>query len=207
MKAIFQKNFGFLSLNAPTTFIFSLMALILWAVNNSGLFPLNDLLTFNSYRFDISDFSSYLMFFYPFAHINFEHLINNLGFILLLGPLLEDRYGHKTLFTLIFITHLVITFIIFLLGESGISGLSGISYMMIIMGSLSQSRDNKVPISFILVSFLYISLEVINMRNADNTTANSVHLIGGLCGIIFGMFFINGSNEQGSSGGGLPGGY
>ena len=120
------------------------------------------------------------------GHANLDHLIGNLTFILLLGPIIEEKYGsYKTLQMIIFtalVTGLVSAFVF----KIGLLGASGIVFMLILLVSFTNVNSGEIPVSFILVAILFLGKELINSTQA-NQIAESAHIIGGICGSIFGF--------------------
>ena len=71
----------------------------------------NDLL-FVTWHSSLRDPLTYVRFFtYIFGHDGWPHLIANMGYILLLGPLLEEKYGSVRILQIIAITAVVTSLI------------------------------------------------------------------------------------------------
>lgn len=117
------------------------------------------------------------------GHANLSHYINNMMMLLLVGPMLEEKYGSKTLLEMIVITGLVNN----MLFRSGLLGASGIVFMMIILSSVTSVKEGKIPLTLIVVVILYLGEQVAaGIFSADNIS-QLTHIVGGLCGGIFGM--------------------
>lgn len=129
-----------------------------------------------------------------FGHADWEHLIGNFSLILLLGPILEEKYGSGKLALMIFITALCTGLLNLILFDSGILGASGIVFMMILLSSITNFKSGEIPITFILILFLYLGKEVLSSFQADQISQFG-HIMGGICGAIFG-FLINRPNEK-----------
>ena len=126
------------------------------------------------------------LFTHVFGHSDWEHLIGNMAFILLLGPLMEERYGSPALALMMTITALVTGVLNACVIPSTLLGASGIAFMLIVLSSLSTIEKNVIPVSFILVLAIYITREFLHAGRMDNI-ATFAHIAGGLCGSLFGF--------------------
>jgi membrane associated rhomboid family serine protease len=120
------------------------------------------------------------------GHASLEHLIGNLTFVLLLGPIIEEKYGDvKTLFMMI-ITALATGILNILFFHTGLMGASGIVFMFILLVSFTNSKSGEVPLTFILIAILFIGKEIIQSLQTDQIS-QFAHIIGGIVGSIFGF--------------------
>jgi len=126
------------------------------------------------------------LFTHVFGHSDFSHLIANFSFILLLGPLLEERYGSAILALMMSVTALVTGVLTACLIPTPLMGSSGIAFMMILLASFTSFAKHEVPLSFILILVLYLGKEVFIPGKATNI-ATYAHIAGGLCGSMFGF--------------------
>ncbi len=120
------------------------------------------------------------------GHVNLEHLLGNLTFILLLGPIIEEKYGSGRLVIMMFVTALVTGLLNVFLFHTGLLGASGIVFMLILLVSFTNSKNGEIPITFILVALLFIGKEVLHSLQADEVS-QFAHIIGGICGSVFGF--------------------
>lgn len=121
-----------------------------------------------------------------FGHADWNHLLGNLAFILLLGPLMEERYGSPMLALMMTATALVTGVINACLIPAGLLGASGIVFMLIVLASLSTIEKGEIPISFIFIIAIYLGRELTGGAKAANV-ATVAHIVGGLCGSLFGF--------------------
>lgn len=121
-----------------------------------------------------------------FGHASLEHLIGNMTFILLLGPIIEEKYGSSRLIYMIFITALITGLLNIFFFNTGLMGASGIVFMMILLVSFTNVSSGQIPVSFILVALLFIGKELLHSVES-NQIAESAHIIGGFCGSFFGF--------------------
>ena len=137
----------------------------------------------------------YLRFFtHVFAHENFAHFFGNYMLILVVGPLMEERYGGKRLLSMLaataFITGLA-NAVFF--RNVAVIGASGLAFMLILLSSFANIKKGGVPLTLLLVAFIYIGNEVLRgVFQSDNISQLS-HIIGGLCGAGFGFYFKDGA--------------
>jgi len=106
--------------------------------------------------------------------------------MLLLGPILEEKYGSKAILLMMVFTAFFTAILNNLFFSTGIIGASGIVFMMIILVSFANTKGNDIPLTFILVLVLYLGKEVFNAFEAD-TTSQFAHILGGLVGAVFGF--------------------
>ncbi|GJM60987.1 MULTISPECIES: rhomboid family intramembrane serine protease [Persicobacter] len=181
--------------NAPITIGFSsicLLVLVLQAFLPQlmvYLFSVSG--TFNF--FDPLDY--FRIFSHIFGHADATHLISNMLYILLLGPLLEEKYGPYRLMVMILMTGLFTGIFNILMFDTGLRGASGVVFMMILLSSIVNYRRGHIPLTFILVSILYLGQEFLSIYQQDNIS-HTAHIIGGICGSIFGFMLAkkNGNN-------------
>jgi len=133
-----------------------------------------------------SPFSIASLVTHVFGHANLEHLLGNLTFILLLGPIIEEKYGSKNLIYMIIMTALITGLINIFFFNTGLLGASGIVFMLILLVSFTNVSSGEIPVTFILVAILFIGKELLQSVEI-NQIAESAHIIGGICGSIFGF--------------------
>jgi len=126
------------------------------------------------------------MVLYVAGHRDWAHLISNFSFILLIGPVLEEKYGSLAMFLMILVTALATGLLNVLVIRQGLSGASGIVFMLILLSSFTNIRRGEMPITFILVVALYIVREFVNALKPD-TVSQLAHIAGGVCGGLFGF--------------------
>jgi membrane associated rhomboid family serine protease len=131
-------------------------------------------------------FSFLTMVTHIFGHGSLEHLIGNLTFILLLGPIIEEKYGSQQMIYMILFTAFITGIINILFFNTGLLGASGIVFMLILLVSFTNVRKGEIPLTFILVTFLFVGKELIQSVG-DNQISETAHIIGGICGGIFGF--------------------
>ncbi|MBQ8013246.1 MAG: rhomboid family intramembrane serine protease [Treponema sp.] len=126
------------------------------------------------------------LFFHIFGHTDWNHLLGNSAFLLLLGPLMEERYGSKMVALMFVVTAFVTGVINVCLIPHPLLGASGLVFMLIILASITTLDKNVIPLSFIFVVAIYLGRELINAPKAENISTVA-HIAGGLCGSMFGF--------------------
>ncbi|MDR2631638.1 MAG: rhomboid family intramembrane serine protease [Spirochaetaceae bacterium] len=127
------------------------------------------------------------LFTHVIGHANWNHLVSNFSFILLLGPMLETSYGSRSLLLMIAVTALITGMLNILLFSTSLLGASGVVFMMILLASFTNFTKGEIPLTFILVLILYLGREFLNSFNADDIS-EFAHVVGGFCGSLFGFF-------------------
>ncbi|MFT5819485.1 MAG: membrane associated rhomboid family serine protease [Crocinitomix sp.] len=120
------------------------------------------------------------------GHANSDHLMGNLAFILLLGPIVEEKYGSKNMAIMLFTTALVCSLIHLTYSGNSLLGASGIVFMLILLTSLVNFKQGEIPLSFILIVLVYIGKEIMGTF-ADDNISHTTHIVGGVVGAIFGF--------------------
>ncbi|MFP4151752.1 MAG: rhomboid family intramembrane serine protease [Alkalispirochaeta sp.] len=120
------------------------------------------------------------------GHSSWVHLMGNFAFILLLGPILEEKYGSTGLFIMIVVTAVVTGLINVLFVRGGLLGASGVVFMMILLVSFTNIRQGEIPLTFILVVVLFLTQEVVDSLRNDSI-AQFAHIAGGIIGGTFGF--------------------
>lgn len=127
------------------------------------------------------------------GHADWDHLYSNFIKILLIGPLIEEKYGSINLLIAMVLTSLIIGIVNRLLGKGGILGASGVAYMLIILSSFVNMENGKIPITLTLIILFFVVDEVIKLfRRKKDGVSHLGHVTGAICGIVLGILFMNG---------------
>ncbi|MCL2188030.1 MAG: rhomboid family intramembrane serine protease [Defluviitaleaceae bacterium] len=181
--------------NAPVILTFALLSLLVLGLQQV-FEPITYQRLFSVFRASPTDPLTYWrMFSHVFGHANYAHFIANFMIILLIGPLLEERYGGKWLVIMMAVTALVTGLLHIMVSDGAKLGASGIVFMLILLGSFTNLQRGRVPLTLILVLAIFIGREVVAAigADADNNIAYLSHIVGGLCGAGFGFF----ANKEG----------
>lgn len=176
-----------ISYNAPVTLTFSLAAALILLIDGiagsaltANIFSVPPQLAFTR----VVDFLR--LFTHSLGHAGWNHLMSNMAFILLLGPILEEKYGTVPLLIMILITAGITGLLNVLIMSTGLLGASGIVFMMILLVSFTNIRQGEIPLTFILVVLLYLTREFVAAFQ-DNEISQFAHIVGGLIGSLFGF--------------------
>jgi membrane associated rhomboid family serine protease len=180
--------------NAPVSLTFALLCVVILLLNDFllGKHLIPAIFTAPGSAKSASPFNwqspvDYIrLFTHVFGHSDWNHLIGNLSFILLLGPLMEERYGSPAIALMMTVTAFVTGVLNACAIPSSLLGASGIAFMLIVLSSLSTIEKNVIPVSFILVLAIYMTREFLHASKMDNI-ATFAHIAGGLCGSLFGF--------------------
>ena len=172
--------------NAPVVLTFSLICVVVYFGDKiSGGSVLPYFAVNQNVNFDrLSDYPGLIL--YIFGHGSLSHLVNNLTFLLLLGPIIEEKYGAQRLMIMIFLTALFTAILNVVLFKSGLIGASGVVFMLIMLVSFTNFSAGRIPITFIAILILFVGKEFIDGFKQDEVS-QFAHIIGGLCGSIFGF--------------------
>lgn len=176
--------FSYNSVVVLSMFLISFVEIILNSVTGGWL---TDTL-FSTERASLLNPFTYVRFItHSLGHRDWEHFSNNYMKILLLGPLIEEKYGMINLIIMLVITSVVIALVNFIKGKTNLCGASGICFMLIVLSSVVNISNHKVPLTFVLVIIFYIIDELVNIfKDRKSNISHSSHLIGALCGGAFG---------------------
>ena len=180
-----------ISLNAPVTLAFvgvCLAAQLLNALTGGA----SNRLVFSVYRSSPGNPLTYVRSFcHVFGHADWSHLMGNMIYILLLGPMLEEKYGAKKLILVIAVTALVTgVFSQLLFPRVMLLGASGVVFAFILMSSVTVREDHTIPLTFILVALFYLGQQAVQGLFTRDSVSQSTHLIGGAVGTAAG-FLLN----------------
>jgi len=144
---------------------------------------------FSSGRGSIFNIMTYVrMFTHIFGHSNYNHFKNNFLYILLIGPMIEEKYGSINLLKMIIITSFITGLINIIISKKNIMGASGIVYMLILLSSLVNLEAGKIPVTLILIFVFYIVTEVKDGLFKKDNISHLSHIIGAIAGFVFGFY-------------------
>lgn len=175
-----------LHFNAPVVLIFSVVAAFVFIINDFTGGWLTPVVALSPDFSGNNPFHYLSLVTYALGHANSEHLMGNLMLILLLGPVLEEKYGSRKLLIMILFTAFLTGILNLLLLNTGIMGASGIVFMFIILVSFVNVKRGKIPITFLLIVVLYIGQELVQIFQNDNISQFG-HIAGGFFGALFGF--------------------
>ena len=174
--------------NAPVVLTFALISLgVLLLDGATG--GVSTYRYFCVYRSSFSDPLTYVRFFcHVLGHTGYTHYMGNMLLLLLVGPTVESRCGSRATFFFILLTALVTGVVHFaFFPGSTLLGASGVVFMMIVLSSFTDTKKGGIPITMILVVAIFLGREIIDGLVAKDNVSQLTHIVGGICGPIFGF--------------------
>lgn len=145
---------------------------------------------FSSYRSSLFNPLTYFrMIGHIFGHSDWNHFMNNFMIILLVGPMIEEKYGSYNLLIMIGVTAVVTAIVNMIISRNAILGASGIAFMLIILSSLVNIEGGKIPLTLILICLFYIVNEIYSGILKKDNVSHLSHIIGAICGGVLGIFY------------------
>lgn len=176
-----------ISFNSPVVLGFILASLVVLVLGFLTLGKSNELL-FMTYHSALTNPLTYLRFFtHVLGHSGWEHYIGNASYILLLGPMLEEKYGSKRMLQIIAITAVVTGVVNYILFPNvALCGASGVVFAFILLTSFTSFKNGEIPLTFILVAIVFLGQQVYEGVFLNDNISNLSHVVGGVIGSIIG---------------------
>ena len=177
-----------LSFNAPAVLTFTALCVIAQLISMLTRGESNRVL-FSVYRASLLDPLTWVRCFtHVLGHAGWEHLLGNVMYILILGPMIEEKYGTATTAFIMAATALVIGVInmVFFPGVM-LLGASGIVFAFILIASITIREDNTIPVTFILVAVLYLGQQIWQSLFSQDNVSQMAHIVGGAVGAVLGF--------------------
>ena len=180
--------------NAPVILTYFFICLIILMIDKlcKGKFIAT---FFTTYKNDslLNPLTYFKLVSHSLGHADWDHLYSNFIKILLIGPLIEEKYGSINLLIAMILTSLIIGIVNKVFGKGGILGASGVAYMLILLSSFVNMENGKIPITLTLIILFFVVDEVIKLfRRKKDGVSHLGHITGAICGIILGMLALNG---------------
>ena len=172
-----------ITFNSPVVLTFVVISLGAMIANylTAGL---SNKLLFMTYHSSLASPMTYVRFFtHVLGHANWSHYISNMMYMLLLGPMLEEKYGSRTIVEVILITGLMAGLANwFLFPTVALCGASSVVFAFILMTSFTSFREGEIPLTVILVAVIFIGQQVYEGIFVADNISNMAHIVGGLVG-------------------------
>ena len=183
-----MKNKYKITFNSPMILSFAIVCAVVTGLNyiTGGA---SNRAVFMTYHSSLKEPMTYLrLFTHVLGHADWEHFIGNMMYILLLGPMLEEKYGAKRIFQLIAITALVtgvIHYVFF--WNVALCGASGVCFAFILLSSFTGFREGEIPLTVILVAAIFLGQQIYEGIVVQDNISNMAHILGGIVGGIIGF--------------------
>ena len=143
---------------------------------------------FVTYHSSMTSPMTYVRFFtHILGHDDWSHLIGNMAYILVLGPMLEEKYGSSKVIQVILITAVttgLVNYVFF--WDVALRGASGVCFAFILLSSFTRFREGEIPLTFILVAVIYLGQQAYEGILLKDNIANMAHIIGSIVGAFVG---------------------
>ena len=145
-------------------------------------------LLFQTYRSSLLSPLTYLRFFtHVLGHSGWTHFMGNATYILLLGPMLEEKYGSSALVKVILITAFITSILnAVFFPHVALCGASGVVFAFIILTSFTGFRTGEIPLTFLLIAVIFIGQQIYEGVFVKDSVSQLSHIIGGVVGGVIG---------------------
>ena len=176
--------------NAPVVISF---VLLMFIATLSGILTNGSStnMLFSTYRSSLLSPMTYIRFFtHVLGHTGWSHFLGNATYILLLGPMLEEKYGSTALVKAIVITALVTGVVNYILFPNvALCGASGVVFAFIVLTSFTGFGSGEIPLTFILIAVIFIGQQIFEGAFVRDNISQVSHIIGGLVGAVIGYMW------------------
>lgn len=176
-----------ITVKAPLTVIFSLVTVACFFIFQNGDTIPRMFILHGDFEFTNPWWYASLLG-YTMGHVTVSHLIGNISLFILLGHIVEKRYGSVRMFYMLTITGAVTALLHIILFNHRLIGASGLVFMLIVLSSLVDLKDKEIPLTFILIVLLFIGKEIYGSFQSDSIS-QLAHISGGVLGGVFGYVF------------------
>ena len=172
-----------ITFNSPVVLTFAAVSFVVLILNYLTAGHSNKLL-FMTWHSTLRSPLTYIRFFtHVLGHSGFEHYIGNMAYILLLGPMLEEKYGSNLILAIIALTGLITGILNYILfPNTALCGASGVVFAFILLTSFTSFKQGEIPITFILVAVIFIGQQVVEGIFVRDNISNTSHILGGVIG-------------------------
>lgn len=177
-----------LSFNSPVILGFTIICLLALVLDWLTQGWANNTL-FSVYHSSLLNPLTYVRFVgHIFGHAGWEHFIGNIMLILVVGPLLEEKYGSSNLIFVMLATALVTGLVNYIFFPNiQLLGASGVVFAFILLSPFTSVKEGTIPITLVLVAIIYIGEQIYNGLFIQDNVANLTHILGGLVGASLGF--------------------
>ncbi len=176
-----------ITFNAPAVLSLVGISVLVTLLNYATAGVSNRLLFMTYHSSLLSPLTWFRAFTHIFGHASWSHLIGNMSYLLLLGPMLEEKYSSKTIVEVIAITAFVTSLVNYVFFPTvALCGASGVVFAFILLSSFTSFKEGEIPLTFILVAVLFIGQQVWEGLTIQDNVSNMAHIVGGIIGGVIG---------------------
>lgn len=172
-----------ITFNAPVLLSFAAICFVATLLNYITLGAANKLVFMTYHSSLLSPMTYVRAFTHVFGHADWAHLVGNMSYLLLLGPMLEEKYSSPLLLEVMVITAFVTSLVNYILFPNvALCGASGIVFAFILLSSFTNFKEGEIPLTFILVAVFFIGQQIFEGLTVRDNISNLSHIIGGIIG-------------------------
>ena len=184
-----------LSFNSPVVLGFTLICLIALGLDylTGGWITENLFSVYNSSL--INPLTYVRLIGHIFGHAGWDHFIGNIMLLLIIGPLLEEKYGSLNLLFVILSTAIVTGLVhFFVFPGVYLLGASGVVFSFILLAPFTSLKERTIPVTVILVAIIYIGEQIYSGIFVQDNISHLTHILGGFVGS--GLGFVMHKNKM-----------
>ena len=184
-----------LSFNSPVILGFTLVCLLVLLLDYlTGGWTTKNL--FSVYSSSFLNPLTYIRFIgHIFGHADWNHFIGNIMLLLIIGPLLEEKYGSMNILFVMLSTAIVTGLVhFFLFPGVGLLGASGVVFAFILLAPFTSIKERYIPVTVILVAIIYIGEQIYSGIFVNDNISHLTHILGGFVGS--GLGFVMHKNKM-----------
>lgn len=179
----------YLQYNSKLILTFFFISLIALALNYITHDKINTLM-FSTYRSSPFNIFTYIRLVgHIIGHSSWSHFSNNFIYILLIGPMLEEKFGTENLLLMMVITAVVVGVLNSFRKNVRLEGASSIVFMFITLSSFVNLQEGKIPLTLVLICLFHVADEFMDLGKKDGVS-HLGHILGAICGCIFGFLYV-----------------
>ncbi len=176
-----------ISFNSPVILSYFIICILVFLISSlTGGWLVDNF--FSVYRASLMNPLTYFRLIgHVFGHANLSHLFANITLILVIGPMLEEKYGSANMAIVIVFTAVVTgVFHMIFSADTVLLGGSGVVFAFILLSSFTQMKAGEIPVTLILVIITYLGQEIYQGIFIKDNISQFTHIVGGGAGILAG---------------------
>ena len=116
------------------------------------------------------------------GHADWDHFSRCFLMTFLMGPLIEEKYGSTTFLVMLLVTAVITGLVNIVFTTRGCIGSTCIVYMLIALSSCVNLRENKIPLTLVMIMIFYVVDEIRKLIFKKNDGISHIgHVTGAIC--------------------------